>query len=72
MFIRSRPLMGAAVVGGVAHRAGRRGAQAQQEAGRNAEIEELQARQAIAAPSGGGSFAGSTAELEQPANPHGA
>ena len=43
--------MRAAVVGGVAYHAGKRGAQnAQQEADQNAQIEDLQAQQTQAAP----------------------
>jgi membrane protease subunit (stomatin/prohibitin family) len=47
MFMRRRPLLGAAVVGGVAYHVGKKGAQAsQQEAEQNQAIADLQAQQA--------------------------
>jgi hypothetical protein len=50
IFMRRRPLARAAVVGGAAYYAGRRGAQSsQQEADQNAQIADLQAQQAPAA-----------------------
>jgi len=46
MFMRRRPLLGAAVVGGVAYHAGKvRNQAAQQEADQNAQIADLQAQQ---------------------------
>ena len=51
MRMRRRPLLGAAVVGGVAYHAGKRGQQSrQQEADQNAQIEELQQQQYQQAP----------------------
>jgi Short C-terminal domain len=51
MFARRRPLARAAVVGGVAYHAGKKGAQsAQSEADQNAQIAELQAQQYQQAP----------------------
>jgi Short C-terminal domain len=47
MMMRRRPLLGAAVVGGVAYHVGKKGAQAQQaEADQNQAIADLQAQQA--------------------------
>lgn len=47
MRMRRRPLLGAAVVGGVAYHAGKRGQQSRdQEADQNAQIADLQAQQA--------------------------
>lgn len=47
MFMRRRPLVAAAVVGGVAYHVGKKGAQAsQQEAEQNAQIQQLQDQQA--------------------------
>ena len=49
IFMRRRPLARAAVVGGAAYYAGKRGAQSQQqEADQNAQIADLQAQQAQA------------------------
>jgi membrane protease subunit (stomatin/prohibitin family) len=46
MFLRRRPLLGAAVVGGVAYHAGKvRTQAAQQEANQNAQIADLQAQE---------------------------
>ena len=71
---RRRPLMRAAVVGGVAYHAGKRGAQnAQQEADQNAQIEDLQAQQQYAAPpapSSGGMSEDSMDKLKQLADLH--
>ncbi len=51
IFMRRRPLARAAVVGGAAYYAGKRGAQnAQREADQNAQIEDLQDQQAQQAP----------------------
>jgi multidrug resistance efflux pump len=47
MFMRRRPLLATAVVGGAAYHMGKKGAQAsQQEAEQNAQIQELQQQQA--------------------------
>ena len=75
MFMRRRPLLGAAVIGGVAYHVGKKGAQAQQaEADQNQQIADLQAQQAqqqyqqapapvaAAAPAAGG---GITEQLTQ-------
>jgi hypothetical protein len=75
MFGRRRPLMRAAVVGGVAYHAGKRGAQnAQQEADQNAQIADLQAQQqyqqAAPAPSSGGMSEDSMDKLKQLADLH--
>jgi membrane protease subunit (stomatin/prohibitin family) len=46
MFMRRRPLLGAAVVGGVAYHAGKKGQQSRdQEAAQNEQIADLQAQQ---------------------------
>ena len=51
IFMRRRPLARAAVVGGAAYYAGKRGAQnAQQEADQNAQIADLQSQQGQPAP----------------------
>jgi hypothetical protein len=51
MFARRRPLARAAVVGGTAYYAGKKGAQsAQREADQSARIDELEAQQYAAAP----------------------
>ena len=51
MRMRRRPLLGAAVVGGVAYHAGKKGQQSQQqEADQNAQIADLQAQQQAAPP----------------------
>jgi membrane protease subunit (stomatin/prohibitin family) len=51
MFMRRRPLLGAAVIGGAAYHMGKKGAQAsQQEADQNQAIADLQAQQAQAPP----------------------
>jgi membrane protease subunit (stomatin/prohibitin family) len=53
MFMRRRPLLGAAVVGGVAYHAGKtRNQAAQQEADQNAQIADLQAQQQQAPAAG--------------------
>jgi putative oligomerization/nucleic acid binding protein len=79
MFARRRPLARAAVVGGTAYYAGKKGAQsAQREADQNARIEELEAQQyqqqaapAAPAPSGGGGMSeDSMAKLQQLADLH--
>ena len=77
MFARRRPLARAAVVGGTAYYAGKKGAQsAQREADQNARIEELEAQQyqqqaAPAAPAGGGGMSeDSMAKLQQLAELH--
>jgi Short C-terminal domain len=74
---RRRPLMRAAVVGGVAYHAGKRGAQnAQQEADQNAQIEELQQQQQYqqappaAAPAPGGMDDDAMARLQKLAELH--
>ncbi len=74
---RRRPLMRAAVVGGVAYHAGKKGAQnAQQEADQNAQIEDLQAQQQYqqappaAAPAGGGMTDDAMARLQKLAELH--
>jgi hypothetical protein len=51
MRMRRRPLLGAAVVGGVAYHAGKKGQQSRdQEADQNAQIADLQAQQQQAPP----------------------
>lgn len=79
MFARRRPLARAAVVGGTAYYAGKKGAQsAQREADQNARIEELESQQsqaaaapAPAAPAGGGGLTeDSMAKLKQLADLH--
>jgi hypothetical protein len=73
MFGRRRPLMRAAVVGGVAYHAGKRGAQnAQQEADQNAQIADLQAQQGAPAPapSSGGMSEDSMNKLKELADLH--
>ena len=51
MRMRRRPLLGAAVVGGVAYHAGKKGQQSRDaEADQDAQIADLQAQQAQAAP----------------------
>jgi hypothetical protein len=51
MRMRRRPLLGAAVVGGVAYHAGKKGQQSRdQEADQNAQIADLQAQQPQQAP----------------------
>ena len=72
---RRRPLMRAAVVGGVAYHAGKRGAQnAAQEQSQDQQIADLQAQQAAPAaapaPAAGGMSADSMAKLEQLAKLH--
>ena len=73
---RRRPLMRAAVVGGTAYYAGKKGAEsAQREADQNAAIEDLQAQQyqqqaAPAAPAGGGMSEDSIAKLKDLAALH--
>jgi Short C-terminal domain len=76
IFMRRRPLARAAVVGGAAYYAGKRGAQnAQQEADQNAQIADLQAQQAqpAAAPApqaSGGMGEDSIEKLKQLADLH--
>lgn len=73
MFGRRRPLMRAAVVGGVAYHAGKKGAQnAQQEADQNAQIADLQAQQSAPAPapSSGGMSEDSMNKLKELADLH--
>ena len=77
MFARRRPLARAAVVGGTAYYAGKKGAQsAQREADQNARIEDLEAQQyqqappPAAAPSSGGMSEDSMAKLQQLADLH--
>ncbi len=77
IFMRRRPLARAAVVGGAAYYAGRRGAQnSQQEADQNAQIADLQAQQAqpapqaAAAPAAGGMTEDSIEKLKQLADLH--
>jgi len=79
IFMRRRPLARAAVVGGAAYYAGKRGAQnAQREADQDAQIQDLQAQQAYAqqAPpppqqaAGGGMSEDSIAKLKQLAELH--
>lgn len=77
MFARRRPLARAAVVGGVAYHAGKKGAQtSQREADQEARIEELEAQQsqpqaAPAAPAAsGGMSEDSMAKLQQLAELH--
>ena len=72
IFMRRRPLARAAVVGGTAYYAGKRGAQsAQQEADQNAQIQDLQAQQQYAAappaaaPASGGMSQDSMEQLQQ-------
>jgi len=73
---RRRPLMRAAVVGGTAYYAGKKGAEsAQREADQSAAIADLQAQQyqqqaAPAAPAGGGMSEDSIAKLQQLAQLH--
>jgi hypothetical protein len=71
---RRRPLARAAVVGGAAYYAGKKGAQsAQQEADQNAQIADLQAQQQYAAapaPSSGGMSEDSMDKLKQLADLH--
>ena len=77
MFARRRPLARAAVVGGVAYHAGKKGAQnAQNEADQTARIDELEAQQyaapaaAAPAPASGGMSEDSMAKLKQLADLH--
>jgi hypothetical protein len=77
IFMRRRPLARAAVVGGAAYYAGRRGAEnSQREADQNAQIQDLQAQQAYAqqappAPqSGGGMGEDGIEKLKQLADLH--
>jgi len=78
IFMRRRPLARAAVVGGAAYYAGKKGAQsAQREADQNAQIQDLQAQQAYAqqAPpppqaAAGGMSEDSIAKLKQLAELH--
>jgi hypothetical protein len=77
IFMRRRPLARAAVVGGAAYYAGKRGAQnAQREADQDAQIQDLQAQQAYAqqAPpppqAGGGMSEDNIAKLKQLAELH--
>jgi hypothetical protein len=75
MFARRRPLARAAVVGGTAYYAGKKGAQsAQREADQNEQIAELQAQQyqqqAAPAPASGGMSEDSMAKLQQLADLH--
>jgi Short C-terminal domain len=78
IFMRRRPLARAAVVGGAAYYAGRRGAQnSQQEADQNAQIADLQAQQAQApaapppaAPASGGMTEDAIEKLKQLADLH--
>jgi Short C-terminal domain len=76
MFARRRPLARAAVVGGVAYHAGKKGAQSsEREADQEARIQELEGQQsqqapAAAAPSGGGMSEDSMAKLQQLADLH--
>jgi hypothetical protein len=77
IFMRRRPLARAAVVGGAAYYAGKRGAQnAQREADQDAQIQDLQAQQSYAqqAPpppqAGGGMSDDSIAKLKQLAELH--
>lgn len=78
IFMRRRPLARAAVVGGAAYYAGRRGAQSQQqEADQNAQIADLQAQQPQApaapppaAPASGGMTEDSIEKLKQLADLH--
>ena len=78
IFMRRRPLARAAVVGGAAYYAGKRGAQnAQREADQDAQIQDLQAQQAYAqqAPpppqaAAGGMSDDSIAKLKQLAELH--
>ena len=75
MFARRRPLARAAVVGGVAYHAGKKGAQSsQREADQEARIQELEGQQyqqaPAAAPSGGGMSEDSMAKLQQLADLH--
>jgi hypothetical protein len=69
---RRRPLARAAVVGGAAYYAGKKGAEsAQREADQNAQIEELQAQQAPApAPASGGMSEDSMQKLKELADLH--
>jgi Short C-terminal domain len=73
---RRRPLMRAAVVGGVAYHAGKKGAQnAQQEADQNAQIADLQQQQyqqapPAAAPAPGGMDDDAMARLQKLAELH--
>jgi len=75
MFGRRRPLMRAAVVGGTAYYAGKKGAEhAQQEQDQNAQIQDLQAQQQYAAPAApapsGGMSEDSIDKLKQLADLH--
>jgi hypothetical protein len=77
MFARRRPLARAAVVGGTAYYAGKKGAQsAQREADQEARLQELEAQQyqqqaAPPAPAGGGGMSeDSMAKLQQLADLH--
>jgi len=77
IFMRRRPLARAAVVGGAAYYAGKRGAEsAQREADQNAQIQDLQAQQAYAQqapppPQGGGGMSeDNIAKLKQLAELH--
>ena len=77
MFARRRPLARAAVVGGTAYYAGKKGAQsAQREADQEARLQDLEAQQyqqqaAPAAPAGGGGMSeDSMAKLQQLADLH--
>jgi membrane protease subunit (stomatin/prohibitin family) len=76
MFMRRRPLLGAAVVGGVAYHAGKRGQQNRDaEADQNAQIQDLQqqnaqmqqqpAAPAAAAPAAAAAAGGITEQLTQ-------
>ena len=72
---RRRPLMRAAVVGGTAYYAGKKGAEsAQREADQNAAIQDLQAQQyqqqAAPPPASGGMSEDSIAKLQQLAQLH--
>jgi hypothetical protein len=73
MFMRRRPLLGAAVIGGVAYHAGKSRAQAsQQEDEQNQQIADLQAQQAqqqapapaAAAPAAGGGITDQLTQLK--------
>src|ERR1700746_1017884 len=76
IFMRRRPLARAAVVGGRAYYAGKRGAQsAQREADQDAQIQDLQAQQSYAqqappAPQSGGMTDDSIEKLKQLAQLH--
>jgi Short C-terminal domain len=78
IFMRRRPLARAAVVGGAAYYAGKRGAEnSQREADQNAQIADLQAQQAYAqpqpaaaAPAAGGMSEDAIEKLKQLADLH--